>query len=146
MSYTIYTDGSFNPNSKLGVSAVYIMNHKQGSIQKMMEYKVVKSPTQIEYEAIDHAVQFVMIRKRKEKMEKIKIISDCKPVCDCLNEGRIIKGIDRESMINLLYTIQMLKKEQNLIFELKYLSRNHNLAHHCCYDRLRKVKNFHTRR
>lgn len=140
MSYTIYTDGSFNPNSKLGVSAVYILNHKQETIQKMMEYKVVKNPTQIEYEAINHAVQFVMIRKRKEKIEKIKIISDCKSVCDSLNEGKMIKGIEKESMIHLLYTIQMLKKEQNLKFQLKYVSRNHNLAHECCYQRLKKLE------
>lgn len=140
MNYTIYTDGSFNPNSKLGVSAVYILNHKQGTIQKMMEYNMVKNSTQIEYEAINHAVQFVMIRKRKEKIKKVKIISDCKSVCDSLNEGKTIKGMERESMIHLLYTIQMLKKEKDLKFQLKYVSRNHNLAHECCYQRLKKVR------
>lgn len=107
----------------------------------MMEYKIVKSPTEIEYEAIFQAVQFVMIRKRKENMEKIKIISDCKPVCDSLNAGKIIKGIEKDSIINLIYTIHMLKKEQNLKFQLKYLSRNHNLAHDCCYHRLKRVEN-----
>jgi len=106
-----------------------------------MEYKIVKSPTEIEYEAISQAVQFVLIRKRKENIKRIKIISDCKSVCDSLNAGKIIKGIDKDSIINIIYSIHMLKKEQNLKFQLKYLSRNHNLAHECCYSRLKGVEN-----
>ena len=106
-----------------------------------MEYKKVKSPIEIEYEAISQAVQFVLIRKRKENIKKIKIISDCKSVCDSLNASKIIKGIDKDSIINIIYSIHMLKKEQNLKFQLKYLSRNHNLAHECCYNRLKRVEN-----
>ncbi len=154
IKYDIYTDASFDNQSKIATYAIVVMfeNKILKSFSKASKIEI-KNPTEIETFAVYQAINLILscyINKNQNQI--ICINTDCAQVPDFFqNKKSKVKIFQNNSEM-----IETMKKAYNVVktklsgensdFILKWISRDMNkIAHKQTYNmlkRVRKIKNF----
>lgn len=154
IKYDIYTDASFDNQSKIATYAIVVMfeNKILKSFSKASKIEI-KNPTEIETFAVYQAINLILscyINKNENQI--ICINTDCAQVPDFFqNKKSKVKIFQNNSEM-----IETMKKAYNVVktklsgensnFILKWISRDMNkIAHKQTYNmlkRVRKIKNF----
>ena len=149
MSYTIYTDASFDDITKTGAYAIIIM--QENIVIKTIAKKCriqVNNSTECEIFAIYQAINVILSSYiKKDKMQKFKIKTDCIAAKDFFAEKKNKINVFRNekelsaTMKKLYNKLQTKLSKKGCSFTLKWFSRDNNkIAHKYSYSLFQKIK------